>query len=92
MKSKNRQQVEVMLDANFVGEACALGTLFRAAAHGRETFSFAYDRAWLNRPDAFAIDPDFQMRSGENYPADGTGVFRVFLDSAPDRWGRLLLD
>ena len=92
MKPKNRQQVEVVLDADFIGEACPVGTLFRAAAHGRETFSFAYDRAWLSRPDAFAIDPDLQMHSGESYPADGTGVFRVFLDSAPDRWGRLLLD
>ena len=92
MKPKNRQQVEVVLDADFIGNACPVGTLFRAAAHGRETFSFAYDRAWLDRPDAFAIDPDLQMHGGESYPADGTGVFRVFLDSAPDRWGRLLLE
>lgn len=92
MKPKNRQQVDVVLDADFIGEACPVGTLFRATAHGHETFSFAYDRAWLDRPDAFAIDPDLQMHGGESYPADGTGVFRVFLDSAPDRWGRLLLD
>ena len=92
MKPRNRQQVEVVLDADFIGEACPVGTLFRAAAHGRETFSFANDRTWLIRADAFAIDPDLQLHSGESYPADGTGVFRVFLDSAPDRWGRLLLD
>ena len=92
MKAKNRQQVEVVLDLDFIAGACQVGTLFRAAAHGRELFSFAYDRAWLTRPDAFAIDPDLQLHSSESYPADGTGVFRVFLDSAPDRWGRLLLD
>lgn len=87
MKQKNRQQVEVVLDADFIGAACQVGALFRTAAHGRETFSFEYDRAWLNRSDAFSIDPDLQMHGGESYPADGTGVFRIFLDSAPDRWG-----
>ena len=56
MKQKNRQEVEVVLDADFIGEACPVGTLFRAAAHGCETFSFAYDRAWLNRPDATNLD------------------------------------
>lgn len=92
MKAPDRQQVDVVLDADFLGQPGRVGTLFHAAAHGRETFSFAYDRSWLERADAFAIDPDLQLHGGEHYPADGTGVFRIFLDSAPDRWGRLLLD
>lgn len=92
MKAKSRRQVEVVLDADFLDAACPVGTLFQVAAHGRETFSFSYDQAWLQRPDAFAIDPDLQLYGGESYPADGTGVFRTMLDSAPDRWGRFLLD
>jgi len=87
-----REQVDVVLDADFLGEPCRVGTLFHASAHGRATFSFAYDRAWLDRPDAFAIDPDLQLHASESYPSDSAGVFRIFLDSAPDRWGRALLD
>ena len=93
MNSRPRQQTDVVLDADFLaGPPCRVGTLFHAAAHGRATFSFAYDKAWVARPGAFEIDPDLQLHSGESYPSDSAGVFRIFLDSAPDRWGRLLLD
>lgn len=92
MKAGLRQQVDVVLDADFLETGCRVGTLFQAIAHGRETFSFTYDRRWLERPDAFSIDPELQLHDGESYPADGIGVFRILLDSAPDRWGRLLLD
>ncbi|PTX94202.1 type II toxin-antitoxin system HipA family toxin [Opitutus sp. ER46] len=92
MKARNREEVEVLLEADFLGAAFRVGTLFHAAAHGREIFSFAYERSWLDRGDAFAIDPDLQLHAGESYAANDTGVFRIFLDSAPDRWGRLLLD
>lgn len=92
MSSRNRQQLDVILDADFLGEPRRIGTLFHAQAHGRGIFSFEYDRAWLSSPDAFSIDPDLQLYSGESYPSDTSGAFRIFLDSAPDRWGRLLLD
>jgi serine/threonine-protein kinase HipA len=91
-QAAGRQQVDVVLDADFTGAACRVGTLFYAAAHGRAIFSFAYDPAWLKRPDVFEIDPDLQLHAGESYPGDAAGVFRIFLDSVPDRWGRLLLD
>jgi serine/threonine-protein kinase HipA len=91
-QAAGRQQVDVVLDADCAGPACRVGTLFHAAAHGRATFSFAYDPEWLKRPDTFEIDPDLQLHTGESYPSGAAGVFRIFLDSAPDRWGRLLLD
>jgi serine/threonine-protein kinase HipA len=92
VQAASRQQVDVVLDADFAGPACRIGSLFHATAHGRATFSFAYDPEWLKRPDAFEIDPDLQLQAGESYPSGAAGVFRIFLDSAPDRWGRLLLD
>lgn len=87
-----RQQIEVCLDADIVGGLCRVGTLFHAAAHGGAVFSFAYDSAWLQRPNAFEIDPDLQLHDAESYPSQPAGVFRIFVDSTPDRWGRLLLD
>jgi serine/threonine-protein kinase HipA len=87
-----RQQVEVVLDADVLDAACRVGVLFHTAAHGREVFSFRYDPAWLRHPDAFAIDPDLSLHGGETYPSSANGAFRIFLDSAPDRWGRVLLE
>ncbi len=87
-----RRQIDVVLDADILKEPCRIGTLFHNAAHGNEVFSFRYDTAWLRHPDVFAIDPDLGLHGGESYPSDTSGVFRIFLDSAPDRWGRVLLD
>lgn len=87
-----REQLDVVLDADFLGGPCRVGTLFHTFAHSRGVFSFAYDKTWIARPDAFAIDPDLQLHSSESYPSDSAGIFRIFLDSAPDRWGRVLLD
>jgi serine/threonine-protein kinase HipA len=91
-KPTARQQVEVWLDADVTGELCRVGVLFHAWAHGGPVFSFSYHHDWLHRTDAFEIDPDLSLHGAESYPGRTGGVFRIFLDSAPDRWGRLLLD
>lgn len=92
MNAPGRQQIEVVLDADFVRDPCTIGTLFHTFAHGRGVLSFAYEKAWVKRPDAFSIDPDLALHTHESYPSDSSGAFRIFLDSAPDRWGRVLMD
>lgn len=67
-----------------------VGTLRSAVAKSKEHFSFSYDTAWLQRPNAQQIDPDLHLFSGEQHNVDANN-FRVFLDSCPDRWGRLLM-
>lgn len=37
------------------------------------------------------LDPDLQFYSGAQYAGDEKSNFGVFLDSSPDRWGRLLM-
>ena len=90
--SAERQRVEVILDADIMDAAHRVGILFHTQAHGHSVFPFTYDREWLEHPDAFEIDPDLKLHSAESYPSDENGHFRIFLDSAPDRWGRLLLE
>lgn len=90
-KAMPRQQIDVCLDADILEALCRVGTLFHASGHGNSVFSFAYDPAWLKRPNAFEIDPDLQLHRAESYPSQD-GAFRILVDSAPDRWGRLLLD
>ena len=91
-EGSKRERVDVILDADVLDSACRVGTLFHASVRGTSTFSFEYDADWLRRPDAFSIDPDLQLYGGETYASGTTGAFRIFLDSAPDRWGRVLLD
>ncbi len=91
-QAADREQVDVVLDADLLPTATRVGTLFRAAAHGRSVVSFAYDRAWLALPGAFQLDPNLHLHDSESYPEGGTEGFGVFMDSAPDRWGRVLLD
>jgi serine/threonine-protein kinase HipA len=79
-------EVEVWLDADFL-QRTHVGTL----SHDRGTLRFAYDAAWLKNPQAFALDPDFSMGEGTYFPNADAGNFRVFDDSAPDRWGQTLM-
>ena len=68
-----------------------MGTLHCQQAGAGEIFSFEYDRSWLRRPEAFAFDPDLALVSGPQYPAADRASFGIFLDSSPDRWGRVLM-
>ncbi|HEV7138786.1 MAG TPA: type II toxin-antitoxin system HipA family toxin [Steroidobacteraceae bacterium] len=78
--------VEVWLDADFL-ERTRVGTL----SHDRGTLRFAYDPVWLKNPQAFALDPDLSLGEGSYFPNAEAGNFRVFDDSAPDRWGQTLM-
>jgi serine/threonine-protein kinase HipA len=79
-------EVEVWLDADFL-ERTHVGTL----SHDRGTLRFAYDAAWIKNPQAFALDPDLSLGEGTYFPNAEAGNFRVFDDSAPDRWGQTLM-
>ena len=38
------------------------------------------------------LDPDLQFYSGRYFPKDEKLNFGMFLDSCPDRWGRVLME
>lgn len=70
-----------------------LGVLQAHAGAGKEMFEFAYDGAALAHPQGLSlqIDPRIAQYAGRQFPTEGTNNFGVFLDSAPDRWGRMLM-
>lgn len=58
---------------------------------GKEVFSFENNTDWLTYKQFRVLDPDLAQFSGKQYlPADKSN-FGMFLDSSPDRWGRMLM-
>jgi serine/threonine-protein kinase HipA len=74
-------------------EPFRLGTLWAHAAKGSETFSFVFDDEALIRQElnAYQLDPHLELHSGPQYCPQGLANFGLFLDSSPDRWGRMLM-
>lgn len=83
--------MQVYVFADWIGleQPTLVGTLNADKIKGKEHFRFAYDEHWL-KTFAQQIDPDLQLFCGEQH-SQNTQNFRVFLDSCPDRWGRLLM-
>lgn len=85
-----REPIEVVADWQGLREAMSVGWLHRSIVRGEEVLSFEYAREWLDRGAPLLLDPKLQFVAGRQYP-DASGAFGLFLDSAPDRWGRLLI-
>jgi len=83
-------QVLVFADWEALEGATRLGTLRTSIIRNRESFSFTYENDWLKSGIARQIDPELQLYAGEQYTNNDSN-FRVFLDSCPDRWGRVLM-
>ena len=88
---KGRRSIEVVADWAGLTGPRRMGSLTAAPARGKEVFAFEYDEDWLASRPAPAIDPALHLFRGAQYPPTGHEQFGVFLDSAPDRWGRLLM-
>ncbi|SKA05150.1 serine/threonine-protein kinase HipA [Chitinophaga eiseniae] len=61
---------------------------------GREgdIFSFTYDEQWLKEGPALSLDPDLGLYNGPQFTREEKSSFGIFTDSAPDRWGRVLME
>lgn len=84
------QAVYVYADWEGLAGPTRVGVLQADQIKGREHFRFAYDPDWLQAAHVQQIDPDLALYAGEQHGAAARN-FRVFLDSCPDRWGRLLM-
>jgi serine/threonine-protein kinase HipA len=83
--------VQVHVDLEHSGQPVLMGELHCQQSRTGEIFSFTYNDTWLARPEVFAFDPDLALSSGHQYPAPDKANFGIFLDSSPDRWGRVLM-
>ncbi len=68
-----------------------LGCLYVNAIRGNESYAFEYDDKWLkNTKLSVSLDPNLMPYGGRQYP-NGKGIFGMFSDASPDRWGRVLM-
>jgi serine/threonine-protein kinase HipA len=89
---KNETIIWVYADWNPMEAPYLIGKLFSQLVRGKEIFSFEYNETWLTASQAkLYLDPNLGLYKGKQYLPDGRNNFGVFLDSAPDRWGRLLM-
>jgi len=77
--------VSIMLD----GETVPVGRLWCYNRKGRESASFEYNKEWLANPKRFALEPALPATLGSHYTEKA--LFGAIGDSAPDRWGRVLM-
>ena len=91
---KNTQQRTLHVYAHWIGleQPNLIGLLHSTQVRGKEIFSFEYDADWLKSGRVQNLDPDLRMYSGQQYLVEGKSNFGIFLDSSPDRWGRVLMD
>lgn len=69
-----------------------LGILYVDIIRGGESYSFEYNHRWLSEfGESRILDPDLPTFMGRQFPVNGE-LFGVFKDSAPDRWGRTLMN
>ncbi|MEW8228685.1 MAG: type II toxin-antitoxin system HipA family toxin [Candidatus Thiodiazotropha endolucinida] len=81
--------VEVHIDLE--GQVRPLGILHRQASRRGETVTFEYDEAWLGDANRFSIEPALTLTAGAFPPQAGRPIFGSIGDSAPDTWGRRLM-
>lgn len=60
-------------------------------ARGKEVVSFEYDDAWLRDRDSFLLEPSLPLTRGGYQPPAGQSIHGSLGDSAPDTWGRRLM-
>jgi serine/threonine-protein kinase HipA len=73
------------------GKPQLVGRLWSRFNKGRETASFEYEKTWLSHLSAFALEPALTLDAGTHHTPQGRAIFGAFGDSAPDRWGRVLM-
>lgn len=80
--------------ADWVGlvQPTLMGVLSATPSRGKEIFSFEYNVDWLKNSNAQVLDPFLQLYTGTQYAPTDQENFGLFLDSSPDRWGRILMN
>jgi hypothetical protein len=85
------ETVAVVLDDARLDAHVEIGLLSHERKGSAEVTRFSYSQTWLDRADAFPIDPQLPLYPGDQFPS-GRSSFGIVRDASPDRWGRVLME
>lgn len=68
------------------------GRLWSRSRSGRESASFRYAEEWLRSATKFPLEPLLTLGPDTHHTPVDKSLFGALGDSAPDRWGRVLMD
>lgn len=82
---------EALVYVDLDGAPAQAGRLWARMRKGRDSATFEYDEDWLAHPARFSLEPALQLGPGPFHTPIGKPLFGAIGDSAPDRWGRVLM-
>jgi serine/threonine-protein kinase HipA len=88
---KNKRAIYVYAHWKGLENPVLMGILYSERVRGAEFFSFEYDTDWLRKGTLQLLDPNLQLYPGLHFVNEDQQNFGLFLDSSPDRWGRVLM-
>ena len=88
---EQHKNIYVYIDCIESEEPIYMGMLHSEMIRGKEVFSYENNPDWLKHSHFRALDPDLSEFTGKQYLPTDKSNFGLFLDSAPDRWGRMLM-
>lgn len=84
-------QTEILVYVDLQNSVHLVGRLWARTRKDRESASFEYDKTWLSHPERFSLEPALKLGPGSFHTAPDKALFGAIGDSAPDRWGRILM-
>ncbi len=82
---------EVIVYVDLQGTPVLVGRLWTRTRKDRESATFEYDNRWLAHPERFSLEPALKLGPGPFHTHSDKPLFGAIGDSAPDRWGRVLM-
>src|SRR5579859_1942590 len=82
---------ETLVYVDLQGTPHLVGRLWARMRKDRESATFEYDKDWLAHPERFSLEPALKLGPGPFHTVSDKPLFGAVGDSAPDRWGRVLM-
>jgi serine/threonine-protein kinase HipA len=83
------QPIEV--DVQIAGREAPAGRLWTHRHGQTESATFSYREDYLQRADAYELDPGLPLQAGQHQTSVKQPLFGAMSDCAPDGWGRRLV-
>jgi len=84
-------ETEVFVYVDIAGAPHLAGRLWARTRKAKESATFEYDPGWLQSADRFSLEPALMLGPGPFHTPSDKPLFGAIGDSAPDRWGRVLM-